>query len=396
MVAGYTPRVDPRTGAKIVDYQVISSDSHVVEPRDLWTARIDKEFRDRAMHVETRGNADWWVIDGVAFQGVEDCAQPGYMFDKDKRRIPWSPEGLFVRDLVRGGYDPDERVKDMDTDGVAKEILHPTLGNHMGRVVVDGRALSAHVRAYNDWVAEFSRSQPKRLYGLCCLNVDDVQEAAEELRRCHRMGLVGAMLPWPSEDRPYSLPEYEVLWATAEDLGIPLEIHAGTRRTTPAEGIIQTKEMGKAKPPGWGAQFQRFKVAIGMTQLILGGALERHPKLQFGFVEVGLAWALPVLQSMDDTERRSGLPNRFKNGMVPSDFFHRQMFLGYQYDEIGIRLRHYIGVENIQWGSDYPHRESTWPHSAEVLEENLAECTYGERVKIAGGNGARVFHLHGG
>ncbi len=82
---------------------------------------------------------------------------------------------------------------------------------------------------------------------------------------------------------------------------------------------------------------------------------------------------------------------RYKENAMPSDYFHRNVFVGFQEDSIGIRLRDITGVDNIQWGSDYPHLESTWPRSREILEEILADCTDEEKAKIAGGNAARIY-----
>ena len=79
--------------------------------------------------------------------------------------------------------------------------------------------------------------------------------------------------------------------------------------------------------------------------------------------------------------------------MLPSDYFHRNVFLGFQEDALGIKERHIIGVDNLHWGSDYPHQESTFPRTRQILEEILAECTEEEKAKIAGGNATRVYHF---
>ena len=79
--------------------------------------------------------------------------------------------------------------------------------------------------------------------------------------------------------------------------------------------------------------------------------------------------------------------------MLPSDYFHRNVFVGFQEDDLGIQLRHIIGIENLQWGSDYPHHESTFPRSQEILEEILVDCTEQEKAAIVGGNAARVYGL---
>ena len=90
----------------------------------------------------------------------------------------------------------------------------------------------------------------------------------------------------------------------------------------------------------------------------------------------------------------SGRKKKFKTDMLPSDYFRQNMFLSFQEDALGIRDRDLIGVDNLMWGSDYPHVESTFPRSRQVLEEVLAECTEEQKAKIAGGNAARVYQFH--
>src|SRR5260370_22796888 len=85
--------------------------------------------------------------------------------------------------------------------------------------------------------------------------------------------------------------------------------------------------------------------------------------------------------------------SRFKNGMLPSDFSRRNVVLSFQEDAIGVRLRDVIGVDNMMWGSDYPHSESTFPQSRNILAEILAGVPDDEQAKIAGGNTARVYRF---
>ena len=112
-------------------------------------------------------------------------------------------------------------------------------------------------------------------------------------------------------------------------------------------------------------------------------------------MEFELSWAPHVLSTMDYTyrERHGEAIYRFKDGMRPSDFFHRNVVLSFQEDAIGIRLRDAIGVDNMMWGSDYPHSESTFPQSRKILAEILAGVPDDEQAKIVGGNTARVYHF---
>jgi hypothetical protein len=117
-------------------------------------------------------------------------------------------------------------------------------------------------------------------------------------------------------------------------------------------------------------------------------------------VEFELSWAPNVLTSMDYTYREhyGEALYRFKNGMLPSDFFHRNVVVSFQEDAIGIRLRDVIGPDkmiwdNMMWGSDYPHSESTFPRSRKILAEILEGVPDDEQAKIVSLNTARVYHF---
>ena len=135
-----------------------------------------------------------------------------------------------------GGYIPEEHIKDMDIDGIDVSIVYPTTGLGLYSVP-DADLLTSLSRTYNDWVGEFCSAVPRRLKGIAMLNVDDVQEAVKALERCAKMGFVGAMITvFPVEERSYDKPEYEPLWAAAQDLEMPLSLHINTNR--PAAGQV--------------------------------------------------------------------------------------------------------------------------------------------------------------
>ncbi len=376
------------------NYRVISSDSHVFEPSDLWTSRMEPKFRDRAPSVERREDgSDWWFCDDHLLVGAFAGAQTGRRFDE--------PENLTVRDTVEnvrpGGYIPEEHVKDMDIDGIDIGIVFPTVGlllYGMG----DGQILDSIFRTYNDWVAEFCKPFPKRLKGIAMLNIDDVDVGVKELERCANMGLAGAMITvYPPEERSYDSPEYEPLWAAAQDLRMPLNLHIGTNRPGPGQEFMDFESVSRtffSNVDHW------IRMSIG--HMIFTGVFERYPKLQIGSIEMELSWAPHFLDRLDYTYvERPPRPNsprdswtRFKNDLLPSDYFHSNVFLGFQEDGLGIRDRHIIGVDNLLWGSDYPHQESTFPRSRQIIEEILADCTEEEKGKIAGENAARIYNFN--
>ena len=370
-------------------YRVISSDNHVFEPPDLWTSRIEPKFRDRAPHTISMEDGDWWFCEGKRFISFAGGAQTGMRFDEPEKLT-----AVHRHENVRpGGYIPEEHVKDMDADGVDVSIVYPTIGLILFSTVADSALLTAIFNTYNDWLAEFCGSVPSQIKGIGMLNVDDVSLATVELERCTKLGLVGAMITvYPPEDRPYDSGEYEPLWAAAQDLDVPLSLHTVTNRRAPGHDFGTG---GDSFKPDYLCNTDHW-IRRSLASMIFSGVFERYPKLRVGSVEHELSWAPHFLDRLDYTYtqriQREGY-HRYKEDMLPSDYFHRNVFLGFQEDALGIRLRDIIGVDNIQWGSDYPHVESTFPRSREILEEILADCTEEEKAKIAGANAARVYKV---
>ena len=371
-------------------YRIISGDSHVIEPTDLWTSRIEPKFKGREPHVVRLEDGDErWFCDGIMGSGAAAAgSQAGWRFEE--------PENLSIKgtfeDVRPGGYIPEEHVKDLDIDGLDVSILYPTEGLSLFCSVPDSELLSATFRAYNDWLAEFCAPFPDRLKGIAMVNLDDVQDGLSELERGAKMGLAGAMITlYPPEDKPYDSPIYEPFWAAAQDLDMPLSLHITTNRPGPGQQYMDfntVKTSFICNTDHW--------VRVSLADMIYSGVFERYPKLMVGSIEQELSWAPHFLDRLDFnyTQRPQGDTSyRFKGDALPSDFFHSNVFLGFQEDALGIRDRHIIGVDTLQWGSDYPHSESTFPRSREIIEEILVGCTEEEKALIVGGNAARVYHL---
>jgi predicted TIM-barrel fold metal-dependent hydrolase len=366
---------------------ILSSDSHVFEPPDLWTKRIDAGFRDRAPRMQRIDGADQLVVEAdQVISGIGLISNAGARFEAPETI---SGQGRF-EDVPRGGYDPDQHLADMRLDGVAGEVLYPSQGLFYFRVT-DTPLMSAIFRAYNDWLAEFCRRDPARLKGIAMVNLDDVADGIRELERAARLGLAGAMITeYPLEHRRYDQPEYEPFWAAAASIGMPLSLHTATRRQGKIRGAGE-----KTLRDASSRSTKAFYPALSLCDMIFSGVFERHPALTLAIVEFELSWAPNILASMDYTyrERHGEAIYRFKDGMRPSDFFHRNVVLSFQEDAVGIRLRDVIGVDNMMWGSDYPHSESTFPRSRKILEDILAGVPDDESVKIAGANTARVYRF---
>ena len=382
----------------MASYKVISSDDHVYEPPDLWTSRIGARFGDRCPQVVREEGEDWWYCDGEKILGFEGGGeQLGWRFTKPEKLT----RGGKSEDVRPGAYLPEERIKDMDADGVEGEVIYPTVGVALSRVQ-DTELMNAICSAYNDWMAEFCQPFPHRLKGIGMLNLESVQVAIKEMERCANLGLAGAMIPvYPPEERGYDSPVYDPLWAAAQDLKMPLSLHINTRLLINNSRYMGGHARVQSGPAPETAPFRAnvdHWVRMSFANMIFSGVFERYSKLTVGSIEMELSWAAHFLERMDYIYSQRAFPadwHRFDEGILPSDYFHRNGFISFQQDAAGVRLRDLIGVENLLWGSDYPHPESTFPETQQILKNILGDCSEEERAKIARDNTARIYGFNG-
>jgi predicted TIM-barrel fold metal-dependent hydrolase len=371
----------------VLDWKLVSSDSHVVEPPDLWTERMDRAFRDRGPRVVAEADGDWWVIDGTRGNSFQGGAQVGKRFDRPEELKP----AARFSEVRPGAYQPEEFLRENEEDGVGGSVIFPTAGLQLYRVP-DLELLSACFRAYNDWLGDFCRTSPERLRGIAMINVEDVDEAVRELGRARRLGLAGAMITVaPPEDKSYDHPMYEPFWAAAQDLEAPISLHIDTNRPAPfvvAEDNRSSRASLLANADYW------VRVALG--HLVLEGVFERYPRLCIGSAEHELAWVPYFLDRLDYTytqRARRDHWHRYATDARPSDFFRSNVFLSFQEDAMGMRDRDLIGVDRLLWGSDYPHTESTFPRSRAILERILDGVPDAERMQITSSNAARLYRF---
>jgi predicted TIM-barrel fold metal-dependent hydrolase len=360
---------------------MLSSDSHVMEPPDLWSA-APASLADRAPRVEAGDDADWWVIDGQRMFSFSVATKAGLRFEGQDRLVV----DYRFSDVRPGAYLPDAHLADNETDGVWGSVLYPSVAT-MLYGLDDGAAVRTLARIYNDWLTEWCSHARDRLRAIALLDVDDVAGAVEELERSRARGAAGALIPVsPPATRPYTDPAYEPLWAAAADLGVPLSLHIATNRP-PGEWRILWSQ--------WGFQAADRFVRDSIAQLIFSGVFERHPALRVVSVEHEASWVPHFLDRIDETYTqrtpRDGW-RRFGDGSLPSDYFRRNVTVSFIEDRLAVPLRGEIGVENLVWGSDYPHTESTFPRSTAIVDELFDDAPAQDRRAMTADNARR---LHG-
>jgi predicted TIM-barrel fold metal-dependent hydrolase len=358
----------------------------------MYTGRIEPRFRDRAPKMERRKTPagreyDAWMLDGMQVGTLGAVMQAGQRFE-DPSQIDFL--GLW-EDVRKGAYDADAMLVENEEDGIWGSVLQPSQGLFWYRIP-DSELLTEICRVYNDWIADFCKPHPRRLKGIAMLNVDDPDAAAKELERCVKMGLVGSFIPVaPRPDKPYSSPVYDHFWATAQDLNHPLLMHIATPRNgVPANEFT----MNVAEMTGAGRSTTDYWVRYSLGSMLFAGVFDRFPGLKIGSVEHEAAWIPHWLKQMDFTyvERPVFTKGwRSKDGLMPSDYWKRNMFVEFMEDDIGIKLRDYIGVENMLWGSDYPHAEATFPRSQQFLSRMFEGVPEADLRKITSENAAKMF-----
>jgi predicted TIM-barrel fold metal-dependent hydrolase len=381
---------------RMLDYKLFSGDSHVSEPPDLWTKRIDGQFLFRAPYVETRERdgkrQDYMIYEGFPPHPVS-IGLAAAAADKDGDKSRFHVRASRYADALPGGWDPAARLKDQDLDGVDGEVLHPTLGFRLFWLK-DGNLQRAVFRSYNDWLGEYISHDRRRLVGLALISIHDIGAAIGEIERAAKLGHKGIMIALsPPARRPYSLPEYDPVWATAQGLGLPIVLHAITGAEESRLGLAYWNPEMVLYPI-----LRHHEMNRTLAHLILSGVLERFPRLVFVSAENEIGWIPQALARMDHAMSFATRaleinvwPTRLS--MKPSEYFRRQVCVGFIDEPEAIPMRHEIGVDNLMWASDYPHFASTWPKSREFVARTTAGVDSAERRKLVRDNALRTFNL---
>jgi predicted TIM-barrel fold metal-dependent hydrolase len=331
---------------------LISADSHVMEPPDLWVTRVPAAFRDQAPNF------------------------PPHKVGEGFQKHP-------------GGHDPHARIKEMAEDGVSAEVLYPTLG--LDLFGLDDAALQeVCFGAYNDWLIEYCRVAPDRLLGIPAISVYEIDHAVKELERCHKAGLKGAII-WqaPHRDLPFHSSHYERLWAAAEDLDAPVSLHILT-----GHSYHKDKDRRKGVEHYRGSvNLKLLDIANALFELIFYGVLDRHPKLRIVTVENEIGWMPFILQQWDYYYRRFREENPPPIKRDPSAYFKEQVFATFFNDHVGGRSLEWWGEDNCMWSNDFPHPNSTWPNSRKVIQRDLGHLPETIRTKLVCTNAARLYNM---
>jgi predicted TIM-barrel fold metal-dependent hydrolase len=370
------------------EYNLISAEAHVVEPPDVFAARVPAKLRDRAPKFETVDGGSAWIVDG---------SEPVPLLASTATGSGWhrAAEGreadgpVSWDDVLPALYDPAERIKGQWADSVDAEILYPTPGLWDAiKQLADPDVECALVRAYNDWLAEFCAHAPSRLFGLAKLPTTNVDDAIAELTRCateHRFR--GAILDaWPSGAVAAGNSDDEPFWETVNALGTPISLHYGfgpADSTEPRAGIAPG-----LRPP----------MADSLLPMVAAGIFDRHPDVKMVFAHADAGWALHWMEFFDVNYVRHKHLSEYalqNDDAVPSDYIRKHAWFTFHQDRPAVKNRHRLGAVHLMWGSHFPFEDSNWPDNRQQAMRVTEEAPAADRHALLAGNVARLYGLPG-
>jgi predicted TIM-barrel fold metal-dependent hydrolase len=353
-----------------------SCDDHLdiwVLPPNLWEGRLPAALRERAPRVVSQDGIDLWRCDGAVLGPAGAKTLGDY-------------NAITRAGIEDDGYrasNPGLRLQDMDRDGIQASVIYgPSL---FGLPIPDQELKAACLRAYNDWAGEFNAHDPDRLCVLPVLPAHDPAAAVSELERVAKLGHRGAIIS-PFEFRCGDT-AWEPLWAAAADTGLPISFHIG-------------KGCSYLKPQFMSWEMTAF-AAVGPIQLdeplaamIFCGALERNPRMRLVLAESGIGWLPYFVARMDGAgEKHTPKAADYKLRAKPSEIFRRQVIATFEEEPLGPTLIPLLGPESFMWASDYPHPDSTFPHSHDAVAEAFAGLDAGLVHKVTVENCARLYRF---
>jgi predicted TIM-barrel fold metal-dependent hydrolase len=373
--------------------RIISADSHVDIQQDRVLANLPEKYHDgfkagQMAALQKMMEQKPHKMRQQAKSQEEAAPSGGFLAGAGSRELPWEAAGR------PGAYDPVARLADMDIDQVEAEVLYTDVqGGASFYEQEDVDATLATFEAWNTAAVEFCSNDPKRLLAVYLVPIHDIDAGVKEIKRLGEEGARAIQLPLYPLDLgflPYWDKVYDPLWEAIAERNMTISQHVGimsyllegmgVHDPTPVKGIMQSL------PP--------IFMSESLAGWLVSGVLERHPDLKVVLVEAGLGWIPYMLDRLDRMVHRHGW-DHFDMPIkeLPSFYWKRNMAATFEEDELGISLRDHIGIENLLWATDYPHPDSTWPESQQVIRDHFKDIDVEDMRAIVGGNAARMYGL---
>ncbi|HZQ59495.1 MAG TPA: amidohydrolase family protein [Acidimicrobiales bacterium] len=391
---------------------VIDGDGHVMEPPDLWAARMDgSRWGDWVPHTDDEGRL--WIGGELRNGGRERMAQLAEQAGITVEEIEAALEKNIAALGRAGGYDPAARLADMDRVGIDVAVLYPSSAMFFGpndpiKALHDTGFVQACQRAYNEWLLEYCSADTARLFGIAAVPLQDIDLAVAEAEWANANGLRGVFIRPAAyiDDLPLNHRVYDPFWEACQDLGVAVSLHPGVHVDTPGaclkfglvrnDADIMATNLGLTPDFGGSGLGQAIgnpvDMIVSMGRLIMGGVCERFPRLRFIFLESGGGWCATQLQRMDEQVEEFPIEGRWLS-MPPSAYFRRQCYVSFDPEEWNLAASaQWIGADRVLWASDYPHPEYRDEVVKELLE-SLSPLSAEDQRRILAGNEIDAYRL---
>ncbi|ORW68187.1 amidohydrolase [Mycobacterium saskatchewanense] len=367
--------------------QILSVDDHLIEPPRVFVDRVPGKYFDQVPRIiEDENNHHVWTFEGRRYPQIGLNAVAG------KDATEYGTEPVRYEDMIPGCYDPIERAKDMDLDGVQAAMCYPSFPGFAGRVFLqadDHDLAYLCVQAWNDFsVGEWSGSAPGRFIPLAMVPLWDTELCVKEIERVAAMG--ARAITFPENPSPLGLPSFHTrhwdpVFAALQDAGLPLCLHFGSSSHVPG--------FASDAPLAVSIALYSTNLMATTTDLLFSGALQRHPRLKIVLAEGGIGWIPYVVERCDYVWDRHRWYQDIDKQTRPSDLFREHFYGCFIDDNFGIRVRHDIGIDNLTFEVDYPHSDSQWPNTRRYATEAFAKVPDDEVHRIVELNTRKLFRF---
>ena len=378
------------------DPEVIDSDGHILEPKCLWDDYLEPQYRGGIRWVEDNEGLEYLEIAGVrsrvspgALGGVGGYPAPNgdrtAHFNRRKMR--------YLDGAPPGSMDPHERIAVLDQEGIDIALIYPTIGLIWEEHVADRGLAAALCRAYNDWLFDFCRPYPRRLVPVAHVALIGVEEAVAEMRRAAKLGAKAFYLrPDLVNGRTVAHPDFDPIWATAQDLDLPVAPHVVVRTETgPVRSWTDSLTSGPQTGLIFGFTYLILPVQAAFTAMLTAGVFERFSRLKYVILESGGGWIAHWLDRLKSKYKVGKGFSMLKH--EPEYYFRRQCFISVEPDEKTTPfMAQLLGADRFVWASDFPHIDAELGVVRE-LKANIASLSPADQAKILGANARAIYSL---
>ena len=373
-------------------FRVIDSDLHVIELGEVYEKYLDEKYRDKMPRYLgwSPTNFPHWDVQGHIIPPWARAAEvigPQQYLD--------TPREHLYKPVRERGYDAVSTLDAMDAEGIDMAVIYRTFAHMVVSIdSLEPAYATAYCAAFNDWLADYCRTNPSRLKAAAIISLHDPELAAAEARRAvlTKGHVAVVLLPMPINGRYVNAPECDVLWQEIARLGVPLAFHGTSGGASHDYVSNRFRGQPNFRTLNHASAFP-LELMLAMGAMTVGGVLERFPTLRVAFLEGNCGWLPWWLHRLDDQWQKYGGGEAHQLAALPSEYFRRQCFIGTDVDEELLRVViDEIGDDNIVMSVDYPHADGPFPYGIETFLE-LPGVGVESKRKIMWDNCMRLYHL---